>query len=229
MSAVRPLVISIALGLVVPFMGPTAKILDSAAAAQFRGPALPQHIGHVWRGWTDTPQEKGFLTVASAEAQIATWQSSLALESGGDLNAMKTHAMGVLHAVDPSQAQDGPGMGYGLKKAAEGVVTHIELAARSDSAHISVTTYAPRVAACARNALERVDEIVPLVREIQAASSASQADPLVERLDMLANQVLDGIDADMDGQVGWREGGLWEAEVQMRLLMRSLPPPRPED
>lgn len=47
----------------------------------------------------------------------------------GNLDAMKLHAGHVIHAVDPRIEPKGPGLNYGVKRAALGVVERIQQAA----------------------------------------------------------------------------------------------------
>ena len=119
---------------------------------------------------------------------------------------MKRHTAHVLHAVDPTQIENGPGQGYGVKRAAEGAAKHIMAAANSDGASGAVKTHAEHVATSARNTVARADEIVMLAQKIEMATSASAASSLVADLNTLAQQLLAGEDANGDGRTGWQEG-----------------------
>lgn len=181
------------------------------------------HIAHVMDEWSDTPEGQGFLPTALAEAEVAAQHAALAAGDPSDLDAMQLHAGHVLHAVDPSAVEDGPGLGYGVKQAAEGVATHIQLAAESEGASQNVTTHAVHVSTSAQNTVERADEIAELAARIQEATAASEAAPLVEELNTLAEQLVAGVDADGDGQIGWQEGegGLEQAQQHMELMQRG--------
>ena len=67
------------------------------------------HIGHVMDQWRDTPEMAGFLPAAIAEAQIAARHASLAASDPSNLDSIKRHTAHVLHAVDPTQIENGPG------------------------------------------------------------------------------------------------------------------------
>ena len=99
-----------------------------------QGNAAHTHIGHVADGWRDTPDNQGLLPTAIAEAKIAAQHAALAAKDPSNLDAMKRHTGHVLNAVDPEAMANGPGLGYGVKRAAAGAATHIELAAKSDGA-----------------------------------------------------------------------------------------------
>ena len=181
------------------------------------------HIGHVMDGWRDTPDEQGFLPTAIAEAEIAAQHAGLAAQSAGNLDRMKLHAGHVINAVDPTLEMRGPGLGYGVKRAAAGAAQHIGLAAGSDGASANVKTHAAHVSTSANNTVTRADEIVTLAQQIQGASSAAEAAPLSERLHMLAGELIPGADANGDGRIGWQEGegGLEQANQHMGFMKKG--------
>lgn len=178
------------------------------------------HVGHVMDKWNDTPEMAGLLPAAIAEAQIAARHASLAASDPDDLDSIKRHTAHVLHAVDPSQIENGPGNGYGVKQAAEGAAKHIMAAANSEDASGAVKTHAEHVATSARNTVTRADEIVMLAQKIEMATAAEEAAALVAELDALAQALLAGVDANGDGRTGWQEGegGLEVAHTHGNLM-----------
>jgi len=204
-------IITVALALVA-FAG----IQEAAAQAH-------NHIGHVADKWNDTPEMVGLLPAAIAEARVAAQHAGLAARDTSDLDSMKRHTAHVLHAVDPTQIENGPGAGYGVKQAAEGAAKHIMAAANSDDASGAVKTHAEHVATSARNTVARADEIVMLAQKIDAATSAGDAAGLVTELNDLAQALLAGVDANNDGRTGWQEGegGLETAETHLNLMKNA--------
>jgi hypothetical protein len=199
-----------------------------AAGAIDSQPALPTgpmatHIGHVMTGFMDTPGKVGLLPVALAEAKIAAEHAAFAARTPTDLAAMQRHAGHVLHAIDPALASPGPGKGYGFRKAATGVAAHIELAARADGAPAGVKLHAEHVAAAARAAVARADQVVALAGQIRAAETAEAAATLVGQLASLCEQLIAGADLNADGRIVWSggEGGMQQAEEHLRLLMAA--------
>jgi len=178
------------------------------------------HIGHVLDGFGQTPGGEGLLPTALAEAQIAIQHANLAAADLTNLASMQLHTTHVLHAVDPSRQEQGPGLGFGVRQAAEGVAQHIGLAASSDGASDNVAMHSDHVAASARTVAERAGEIAELADRIAAAESAAVAAPLVEELQTLAEQLVTGRDATGDGQISWQEGegGLEHVEQHMGFL-----------
>jgi hypothetical protein len=181
------------------------------------------HIGHVMTSFSNTPDQQGLLPTAMAEAQIAAQHAQLAGRSPGDLDAMKLHTAHVLHAVDPSVEANGPGKGYGVKRAATGVAQHIGLAAGTDGASQNIKTHATHVTASAEAVVERADAIGALGQKIRAAETAAAAAPMVAELNTLVAQLVSGVDANGDGTIGWQkgEGGLQHAQQHMELLVRG--------
>jgi len=181
------------------------------------------HIGHVVNGFNDTPNGQGLLPTALAEARIAADHAALAARDPNNLNAMKTHAGHVINAVDPTVIAIGPGLGYGVKKAALGVAAHIDLAAKAPGASPNVVTHANHVATSARNTVQRADQVVALAKQIQAATSAADAAALVTQLVSLTTQLTAGVDANADGRITWQEGegGLQQCQEHVNLMLAA--------
>ena len=181
------------------------------------------HLAHVATTFQDAPNQQGLLATALAEARIAAQHAALAAKASGNLDAMKQHAGHVIHAVDPALEPAGPGLGFGVRRAAAGVVEHIQLAAKVPNVPANLLTLASHVLASGNNTLRRADEIVAVAQRIRAAATAADASADVARLTALAQQLTSGLDANKDGQVGWQtgEGGLAQAQAQMQLILNG--------
>jgi hypothetical protein len=186
------------------------------------------HIGHVVNSFGDTPNAQGLLPVAFAEARVAIQHATLGARTPTNLDAMKLHAGHVINAIDPTIIATGPGLGYGLKKAALGVATHIDLAAKAPGASPNVILHANHVATSARNTVQRCDQVIALAQKIQAATTAEEAAALYNQLIPLTQQLVAGFDANSDGRITWEagEGGLQQAQEHVNLLLAGehLPP-----
>lgn len=195
-------------------------IAGARAAAQSQ--ANP-HVGHVGDSFMNTPDKKGLLPTAQAEAATAATHANLAAKMAGDLAAMKLHAGHVIHAVDPSVEASGPGLGYGVKRAATGVAQHITLAANTAGASANIKTHATHIAGAANAVAARADEIVAVAQKIRAAASAADAAPLAAQMATLCQQLTAGVDANKDGRVSWEapEGGLQHAQQHLDLLKKG--------
>jgi len=181
--------------------------------------AVGTHIGHVVNAFNDTPNGDGLLTVAINEAKVAIQHAGLAGRQPNNLDAMKLHAGHVLNALDPTIVPTGPGLGYGMKKAAIGAATHIELAAKAPGASQNVQTHAAHIAQAAKNSAMRADSVIAIAKQVQAATSPADAAALVSRMASMSEQLMAGFDANGDGRVTPEEGGLQLAQDHVKMLV----------
>jgi len=189
--------------------------------AQLPSGMVGTHIGHLGTTFPDTPEKWGLLPTAVAEATIAQQHAAFAARTPADLASMQRHAGHVLHALDPSVEKEGPGRGFGVKRAANGAATHIEMAAKEPAASANVKTHAVHVATASRAVAARVDAAVELAQKIRKAATAAEAAGLVSQLVSVCDQLLAGVDANADGRIGWdaQEGGLRQAQQHLQLLV----------
>lgn len=205
------------------------------------------HLHHVSIAFRGTPDGQGLLATALAEAEIAVQHAALAAQAPEDLDAVKRHAGHVLHALDPSATESGPGLGYGAIKASERTAHYIALAARSDGAVPPIETHAEHIETAARNAAANGTAAAELLREIletEAAEETTETEEpaetaeteeaeendeakgvpeLLEEVVDLLTAMLEGTDVDGDGRIGWQEGegGLAQASTHLGLLRRA--------
>jgi hypothetical protein len=202
----------------------TAELKNDALVAS-KIEAIPPHlhIGHVMTNWRDTPGNVGFLIAAISDAKVAVIHAKLAARDPENLNDMKLHAGHVLNALDPSIEPKGPASGYGVKKAAAGALQHLDFAAKAEGASANVKTHATHVAASLGDAVQWTDQAIAAAQRVRAATTAAEAAPLVKDLVTLTAQIIDGVDANHDGQIGWQtgEGGLTQAQAHMALMMKG--------
>lgn len=203
-------------------VGAAVLLLDTGNAAVAKNMAHV-HMGHVTKAWKDTPKKMGLLPTAIAEAKIAIQHAGFAAKKPNDLGWMKTHIKHVLHAVDASAIAKGPGLGYGVKKAALGVAKHIGFAAKAGEATKNVKTHSVHVATTAANTVTRANEIAALAKKVDAATSTAEAAKLVRKIRVLSKRLLDGRDANGDGKITWKagEGGLLEAQKHMGFMRKG--------
>jgi hypothetical protein len=184
---------------------------------------VPVHVAHLADSYIDTPTGMGLLRTAVAEAEIAARHSGLAVGDSLSVDRMRQHAGHVLHTLDPSLVPAGPGMGYGVKRAAVAAVQHLELVMAGDSVSENVSVHTTYIAAALADVVEWTDEAISTAERLQLAPSLSDARPLARRLDQLCRAILYGQDANGDGVVLWNRGesGLAQAVQHMNLLKRG--------
>jgi hypothetical protein len=203
---------------------PTAgQVVAKTSTPAVKVPAGPVgvHIGHIMNSFKDTPDNQGLLAVALSEAKTANTHATLAARNPGNLDALKLHAGHILNALDPSIVPMGPGLGYGLKKAALGISQHIELAAKTPGASPNVAMHSTHVSAAAKATADRADKAIELAKKVQASSNAAEAADLMNQLISITAQLTTGDDVNGDGKVDWKEpeGGLQQVEQHMQLML----------
>ncbi len=198
-----------------------AALMLAIATGSYAGSAAHTHIGHVINSWNDTPSERGLLPTAMKEALVAAAHANYAAKAKNDLGEMKMHAGHVRHAIDPTLEAGGPGMGYGLIKAADGAIEHITLASKSADASAMVKTHTVHVVSSLNNAVARSRLALVEAQAIYDATSASEAAPHAVEMAKLTKAGLMGIDANGDGKISWHkgEGGLKVADKHMGFML----------
>ncbi len=195
---------------------------EKSGGMMMAGDEARAHIGHVMTGWKDTPDGKGLLPVAIAEAEIALQHAQFAASKPDDLEWMQTHTQHVMHAVDPNTVSiEAPGLGYGVRKGAAGAMAHVGFAAGTEDASENVKLHAQHVAASAGNTDWRVSAIIIMSKRVLSYDKASKAAPRVQEILLMAEEILNGFDDNGDGAVSWHEGegGLLEAKKHMGFML----------
>jgi len=200
---------------------PEATIIPASSTTS--EPAEPMeyqvHIGHILTSWQDTPGEVGLATILEEEAMIAKQHAEFAAADLEDLPNIQLHTRHVRHAVDPTaeRSGEGPGRGYGIIKAAAGIVQHMELSRDAADASESAKIHSEHIIASARNiqawAGEVVDRAGQVIGGASPVSSAFYAEENIEQI----GWILNGRDADGDGDVSWTEGEGGLAQVKAHL------------
>ena len=180
------------------------------------------HIGHVMDSFNGTPMNMGLLPTAVAEARTAAQHAGFAAK-GTTLMMIQTHAGHVIHAIDPTIVDKGPGLGYGLKKAAAGVAMHADLAGKAPEATAGVKMHAMHVNTAATNVVTMSDDVLALAQKIRASTSMEEAQKLADEMATKAEQLTSGVDANKDGTISWNkpEGGIAQAQQHMELMKKA--------
>ncbi len=187
------------------------------------GPSSPKeyeiHLGHILTGWHDTPGAVGLVTTLEEELDIATAHAGYAVTDLEDLDNMRFHTDHVRHAVNPASAHagQGPGLGYGLVRAAQGVRDHLGYAAGSADASESMKLHAQHVDAAVGNVLFWAGKILDkgglIIGGASPIVSSFFAEEIVEHLEWIRN----GRDANGDGVISWEEGEGGLAQMKAHL------------
>jgi hypothetical protein len=190
-----------------------------------QGATAKTHIGHVLDGFNGTPMGMGLLPTAMAEAKIAAQHAGFAAKAT-TLPMIQTHAGHVINAIDPTIVPMGPGLGYGVKKAAAGVAAHAGFAANASDATAGVKMHSVHVAAAANNVVAMSDQIVAIAQKIRMSTSLDEAQKLAADMQAKAEQLTTGFDADKNGTISWDkpEGGLAQAQQHAEFMKAAAGP-----
>jgi hypothetical protein len=186
------------------------------------------HFSHVATGFTGTPGGRGLAVTAAMEVNTAMMYSNFAAGRPADLEAMKTNVRNVLHALDPEAQSQGPGLGFGIGKAAEAIVTHIEMAVKAPGASETIRKLGPNVAMAARAVAARAQVMADLARRVLAAQTAAEAAPLAEQLRTLALELDTGKDVNGSRRIDLdaSEPGMNQLEAQLYSIFEGEKLPR---
>ncbi|MBM4184144.1 MAG: hypothetical protein FJ207_07925 [Gemmatimonadetes bacterium] len=184
-------------------------ICVAGLAGQEASPSSP-HVTHLTSSFPAGPGGHGLVVIAAQEANTVMMHANFAAGDPANLEAMKTHAGHVLHALDPQSGSQGPGLGFGLVPAVEAIVEHLQLARSAPGASAAVRTQGPDLEAAARAVGVRAGRIAALAGRIRAATTAEEAAPLTVEMRTLALQ----LDTGEGNDVGAGQGGLTHVEAQ---------------
>lgn len=205
-----------------PLPGYTANApAGGAASVELPPGVVGLHLGHLLNTIGETPNRRGLLPTAMAESRVAAQHAQLALQQPTNLAYMQTHALHVIHAIDPTIVTTGPGAGYGAKKAALAIAAHSDLAAAAPGATEAQAMHAGHVAVSARNVVRRTDQILALAQRVGTATTAAAAAALISQIVSLSDQLIAGSDANGDGRITWdqNEGGLQQCEEHAKFML----------
>ena len=197
-------------------LNPSGTVAYSGAVA----PAAMAHVRHVVTAIPVTPDGDGFALNALAEAGLILLQLDAQQDAvaGNDLTNLRIHAETTLNIIEGQNSpnfgdRDGdgetfnPGDGFGLLRFSDNdgylqsAADHAKLAADSEGASDEVKLHAEHVSIAAANAIDWAGQIVALEEQILALDNTADAAGLVAEVVELANALLDGLDANGDGQV----------------------------
>jgi len=180
------------------------------------------HLAYLTEAFAEAPGGMGLIPAGMAEAEIAAEYVRLAGQDSNNLDQMVQNMAHVLHAIDPNEVGNGFGLGYGVRRAAESVITNIEVVVNSEEVPENVLFHLSYATGAASGALLRAEQAIALARQIQRATDPEVALPMIETLAELVRAMAYGDDADGDGRIGYSamESGLAQATYHLTLLRR---------
>lgn len=197
--------------------------LSGAVSAESTMNVAHMHLDHVGTEWPETPNQLGLLPTALNEANIAETHMTLALDHGGDLDALKQHVGHVIHALDPEQQNSGPGAGFGVIEGADGAEKHMLYSAQSPGASDNIINNNLSVRNPLKNAESLAKKAVRRGKAVLEADSVAGAEEDLQAMAWLVNAMIHGIDENGDGEISpdRTEGGLNIAREQLAKIREA--------
>jgi hypothetical protein len=192
----------------------SASTLSTPAVAQQSASA--RHVAHLTTSFPEAPGNRGLIVTAAEEANTAMMQANFAGGNPANIEAMKNYVGLLLRVLEPSYGP-GPGLGFGLKPAAEAIISHIELAMSAQDASPSVRALGPDLAAAARGVIARCDRIIQLGERLYVASTAAEAALLVAEIRTLTL----ALDTGEGNDLAAGQGGLTHVEAQAYEILAA--------
>ncbi len=211
--------------------------------------ALPEkalvHVRHVLVSIAVTPGEIGFALGLRQETDELLRHAQFLKDAydAGDLPLVKVHAEHIANIIQGSGARDlngdgrvqNPGDGFGLLPNGEqdgyikGMIDHARLAAEAEDATDGIKVHSGHVQIAGENTRSRIEQLNQLVERIAAAPSLADTQRDVLEVLALAQQTIQGVDLNLDEQVGPvpGEGGVLTAYQHAQLMAGVIlgPPP----
>ncbi len=182
------------------------------------------HVGHALTGVHVTPGQAGYLLLA--EERAATVRDLA--QKAATVTALPQIKTDVAAAVAATVSDDSFGLRHSLVQASN----HITFAATSDDASANIRASAPQFARDIVRVVERCELIGLLGKDVASTTNVQEAQTLAGEIARLAQQNIDGEDADGDGLVGSRPAEYGMKQLRGRLnemIAREDPPYRTVD
>ncbi|MCH9674998.1 MAG: hypothetical protein K0U93_26385 [Gammaproteobacteria bacterium] len=177
-------------------------------------------IDSVASAWPYTPGKQGLLTVLEQEAKLASRHSRFSLKKPADLRWTHTQLHQLRHAIDPKTENNGPGIGYGVIRAAQDIAAEMHEAVDTPGASDNVRQHALRIAAASEHISTLATEARELAAQGLAADSPTVTAQVSERIAAVLDQIVYGRDQNDDGKIDQDapEGGV----THLRQLVATM-------
>jgi hypothetical protein len=199
--------------------------LLGAAGCVTRPPSIAHaHIGHALAGMKVTPGQAGYLLLAEERA-AAVRELARKAAADEDLARIKSDISAAVAATISDSS-------FGLRHSLVQASNHITFAATSDDASENVRAAAPVFANDIVRVVQRCELIALLGKDVAASTTLTEAKSLAAEIAQLAEQNVNGEDADRDGVLGGKpsEYGLKQLRSRLeQMIAREQPPYRTVD
>ena len=199
----------------------------AAGCAQIPPGVSQTHLGHALGDWKDTPGQRGLLVVAREQADTALRESAAAV-AAPQAAQRRVHLAQLATTLDPESDPAARAGGYGLVRALQEAVEHIDYAATSTDASGNLVEAGADIGAAAGPLIDSLRRANTLARSAEGAGDAELA-AIASRLDSGLHQLIDGADFNRDGRIGLRDDEAGLAQIEQRLAQATAGEASPTD
>jgi len=182
------------------------------------------HIGHAVTTWGDTPDQRGLFVVAQETADEALLQAELAWLAQDSPDAARQHMHNVVRALHPDllSFDEKTDRDYGVIRALEGAMDHIEFAATSDDASLNFVSTAAGLVDQGSIIADDFKVSADMAHAALNSEPAEMADISFALSERLRFAVF-GRDVDGDGIIGSAENetGLLQLNEQLNTMLKN--------
>lgn len=184
------------------------------------------HIGHAITGWVDTPGQKGLFETAESEAFQALKSISDAQKAETDIQTSKQHLLEVFTWLAPEQANNKQLSNYGVIRALEGAIDHIEYASLSEDASFNLLETTRTFSINAASVLARSQATLA---QVQANYTESNKDRYLSNIQQISEDltwIVNGRELNNDNLIGSipEETGLLQLRNQLSAMASNEKP-----
>jgi HPt (histidine-containing phosphotransfer) domain-containing protein len=190
-------------------------LLSAAGCAQIEARPSHAHLGHALTSWMHTPGQRGLLVVAREQADAALREAAAAAAAPTPAQR-RAHVAKLADALDPEAGNNAAPGAYGVLRALQEAVEHVDYAATSPDASQQVVEAGAEIAAAAGPLLDGLRRAHTLARSAERLGDTELAST-ASRLDSGLRQLVQGADFNGDGRISLRDGEAGLAQIEQRL------------
>ena len=169
-----------------------------------------------------TPGQLSLVATLEHELSIARLYADYASRRPEDVRWIQTHLRHLRHSLDPSSERDGPGLGYGVVRAANNLGDQLGAIIGASAASQPMREHARQAQASLENIVSWANEI--LILSANALTEPKLSPRLIDWLGVIKQRLAvmhSGVDADRDQQISAkpREGGLVQARTEFSHVL----------
>lgn len=159
------------------------------------------HIGHALTAWPTTPNERGLFIVAEEEAR-ALGTAANSVSAASSLQEIQAAARKALQIVKPSKEGPNASENFGLRRAFDEAISHLEFAATANDSSANFRASIPKLTSSARHVNERIELVGLLAQDVLNARNTADASSFIQEIRTVSNEIRLGAEIDGKAPIG---------------------------